>query len=152
MLFNRQVLGEIREAAQKALDGIKKSGKTQVYVPTPQEKLELKKKIFAAMEQVLSRAKEKSPKLILLAPHFVGLDIGFGKWLLTACVPALTAILLLPLVENAARHGIEQQSELFGIAVLIRLTFGGWKDPSNSDLGLNCCYPSLVQKSENRSQ
>jgi hypothetical protein len=27
MLFNRQVLGEIREAAQKALDGIKKEGK-----------------------------------------------------------------------------------------------------------------------------
>jgi DASS family divalent anion:Na+ symporter len=27
-----------------------------------------------------------------------GLDIGFGKWLVTASVPALTAILLLPLV------------------------------------------------------
>jgi DASS family divalent anion:Na+ symporter len=27
-----------------------------------------------------------------------GLQIGFGQWLLTACVPALTAILLLPLV------------------------------------------------------
>jgi DASS family divalent anion:Na+ symporter len=27
-----------------------------------------------------------------------GLDIGFGKWLLTACVPALVAIVLLPSV------------------------------------------------------
>jgi divalent anion:Na+ symporter, DASS family len=38
-----------------------------------------------------------NPIGVEVAAH-VGLDIGFGSWLVASCVPALTAILLLPLV------------------------------------------------------
>lgn len=46
-------------------------------------------------------ATSANPIGIQIAQHF-GLEIGFGKWLLTASVPALTAIVAIPVILSRA--------------------------------------------------
>ena len=89
-------------------------------------------------------ATSANPIGLQIAKDF-GLDIGFGKWLLTASVPALTAIVLLPLVvarlfppgvkatpeaPAAARAALGQMGGLSReeriTAVAFTLMVGGW--------------------------
>jgi len=89
-------------------------------------------------------ATSANPIGLQIAKDF-GLDIGFGKWLLTASVPALTAIVLLPLVvarlfppgvkatpeaPAAARAALGQMGSLSReeriTAVAFALMVGGW--------------------------
>lgn len=89
-------------------------------------------------------ATSANPIGLQIAKDF-GLDIGFGKWLLTASVPALTAIVLLPLVvarlfppgvkatpeaPAAARAALGQMGTLSReeriTAVAFVLMVGGW--------------------------
>lgn len=89
-------------------------------------------------------ATSANPIGLQIAKDF-GLDIGFGRWLLTASVPALTAIVLLPLVvarlfppgvkatpeaPAAARAALGQMGGLSReeriTAVAFALMVGGW--------------------------
>ncbi|MFO1313626.1 MAG: DASS family sodium-coupled anion symporter [Burkholderiales bacterium] len=89
-------------------------------------------------------ATSANPIGLQIAKDF-GLDIGFGRWLLTASVPALTAIVLLPLVvarlfppgvkatpeaPAAARAALGQMGNLSReeriTAVAFALMVGGW--------------------------
>ncbi|MFO1306263.1 MAG: DASS family sodium-coupled anion symporter [Burkholderiales bacterium] len=89
-------------------------------------------------------ATSANPIGLQIAKDF-GLDIGFGKWLLTASVPALTAIVLLPLVvarlfppgvkatpeaPAAARAALGQMGTLSReeriTAVAFAIMVGGW--------------------------
>ena len=82
-------------------------------------------------------ATSANPIGIQVAQEF-GLEIGFGKWLVAASVPALTAILLLPLGRRAAlpaRRGRDarrpggraQGARGAGIAVARRADHRAWR-------------------------